>query len=233
MAGASRTELLQWLNEPLRLNYPKIEQCGAGGAYLQILDSIYGDIPMARVKMQARRPCFILRSHLAFRSWGIRPHPSHLHSPHADRIPASPGGSSLFHQLPSTLLRFIVCRRILRGSPNPRRALAPSGRHDPHGGAVGRLGFIVYCAHGAQSYDASDPCRPCHVRPCPGLMAVAMGVGLLWWGSVRPGRQWVCPLCFSRLIFGICTLVLVCSLREPLPIVYRGTNPSFLSFPCV
>ncbi|KAJ7824149.1 hypothetical protein B0H13DRAFT_2124410 [Mycena leptocephala] len=33
--------------------------------------------------------------------------------------------------------------RILRGSPNPRRALAPSGRHDPHGGAVARLGFIV------------------------------------------------------------------------------------------
>ncbi|KAJ7920865.1 hypothetical protein B0H13DRAFT_1604979 [Mycena leptocephala] len=45
MAGASRTELLQWLNE----------QCGAGGAYLQVLDSIYyGDIPMARAKMQAR-----------------------------------------------------------------------------------------------------------------------------------------------------------------------------------
>ncbi|KAJ7824150.1 hypothetical protein B0H13DRAFT_1494733, partial [Mycena leptocephala] len=52
--GASRTELLQWLNELLRLNYTKVEQCGAGGAYLQVLDSIYGDIPMALVKMQAR-----------------------------------------------------------------------------------------------------------------------------------------------------------------------------------
>jgi RP/EB family microtubule-associated protein len=57
MAGASRTELLQWLNELLRLNYTRVEQCGAGGAYLQVLDSIYGDIgPMARVEMQARRP---------------------------------------------------------------------------------------------------------------------------------------------------------------------------------
>ncbi|KAJ7744038.1 calponin homology domain-containing protein [Mycena maculata] len=55
MAGASRTELLQWLNELLQLNYTKVEQCGAGGAYLQVLDSIYGDIPMARVKMGAKQ----------------------------------------------------------------------------------------------------------------------------------------------------------------------------------
>jgi RP/EB family microtubule-associated protein len=55
MAGASRTELLQWLNELLQLNYTKVEQCGAGGAYLQVLDSIYGDIPMARVKMNAKQ----------------------------------------------------------------------------------------------------------------------------------------------------------------------------------
>ncbi|KAJ7855316.1 calponin homology domain-containing protein [Mycena olivaceomarginata] len=54
MAGASRTELLAWLNDLLQLNYTKVEQCGAGGAYLQVLDSIYGDIPMARVKMNAK-----------------------------------------------------------------------------------------------------------------------------------------------------------------------------------
>ncbi|KAJ7243843.1 calponin homology domain-containing protein [Mycena haematopus] len=54
MAGASRTELLAWLNELLQLNYTKVEQCGAGGAYLQVIDSIYGDIPMARVKMNAK-----------------------------------------------------------------------------------------------------------------------------------------------------------------------------------
>lgn len=39
---ASRTDLLAWLNELLQINYTKVEQCGAGGAYCQILDSVYG-----------------------------------------------------------------------------------------------------------------------------------------------------------------------------------------------
>jgi len=51
---ASRTDLLAWLNELLQVNYTKVEQCGSGGAYCQILDSIYGDVPMARVKMNAK-----------------------------------------------------------------------------------------------------------------------------------------------------------------------------------
>ncbi|KAJ7447487.1 calponin homology domain-containing protein [Mycena latifolia] len=55
MAGASRTELLAWLNELLQINYTKVEQCGAGGAYLQVLDSIYLDVPMGRVKMGAKQ----------------------------------------------------------------------------------------------------------------------------------------------------------------------------------
>lgn len=41
----SRTELLAWLNDLLQINYTKVEQCGAGGAYVQILDSIYGAYP--------------------------------------------------------------------------------------------------------------------------------------------------------------------------------------------
>ncbi|KAF7768424.1 hypothetical protein Agabi119p4_7667 [Agaricus bisporus var. burnettii] len=53
MAG-SRTDLLAWLNDLLQINYTKIEQCGSGGAYCQILDSIYGDVPMSRVKMNAK-----------------------------------------------------------------------------------------------------------------------------------------------------------------------------------
>ncbi|KAH8082446.1 calponin homology domain-containing protein [Cristinia sonorae] len=52
--GESRTELIQWLNDLLQVNYTKVEQCGTGGAYCQILDSIFGDIPMARVKMNAK-----------------------------------------------------------------------------------------------------------------------------------------------------------------------------------
>ncbi|CAI4060051.1 microtubule-binding protein BIM1 SKDI_05G0860 [Saccharomyces kudriavzevii IFO 1802] len=51
--GESRTELLTWLNALLNLNYKKIEECGTGAAYCQIMDSIYGDLPMNRVKFNA------------------------------------------------------------------------------------------------------------------------------------------------------------------------------------
>ncbi len=53
MSG-SRADLLLWLNNLLKINYTKVEQCGTGGAYCQILDSIYGDVPMNRVKMDAK-----------------------------------------------------------------------------------------------------------------------------------------------------------------------------------
>ncbi|KAI1789941.1 microtubule binding protein [Ganoderma leucocontextum] len=52
--GESRTELIAWLNELLQINYTKVEQCGTGAAYCQIMDSIFGDIPMVRVKMNAK-----------------------------------------------------------------------------------------------------------------------------------------------------------------------------------
>ncbi|KAI9659068.1 MAG: hypothetical protein M1821_002028 [Bathelium mastoideum] len=48
--GESRQELLAWLNNLLQLNITKVEQCGTGAAYCQILDSIYNDLPMGRVK---------------------------------------------------------------------------------------------------------------------------------------------------------------------------------------
>src|SRR5258705_11494254 len=41
--GESRTDLLAWINELLQTSYVKIEQCGAGGAYCQIIDSIFGN----------------------------------------------------------------------------------------------------------------------------------------------------------------------------------------------
>lgn len=53
MSG-SRTDLLAWLNDLLQINYTKIEQCGTGAAYCQILDSIYTDVPMTRVKFNAK-----------------------------------------------------------------------------------------------------------------------------------------------------------------------------------
>jgi len=48
--GESRQELLAWLNNLLQLNITKVEQCGTGAAFCQIFDSIFLDVPMARVK---------------------------------------------------------------------------------------------------------------------------------------------------------------------------------------
>jgi len=46
----SRQELLAWLNNLLQLNVTKVEQCGTGAAFCQVLDSVFMDVPMARVK---------------------------------------------------------------------------------------------------------------------------------------------------------------------------------------
>ncbi|KAF9957409.1 hypothetical protein BGZ72_001834 [Mortierella alpina] len=51
----SRQELVAWVNELLDLNYTKIEQMGTGAAYCQIMDSIYGNLPMSRVKFAAKQ----------------------------------------------------------------------------------------------------------------------------------------------------------------------------------
>lgn len=48
--GESRQELIAWLNSLLQLNMTKVEQCGTGAALCQVFDSIFGDLPMARVK---------------------------------------------------------------------------------------------------------------------------------------------------------------------------------------
>ncbi|TPX38682.1 hypothetical protein SeMB42_g06598 [Synchytrium endobioticum] len=55
MMGESRTELLTWLNDLLQLGYTKIEQCGTGAAHCQILDSIFKDVPISKVKFNTRQ----------------------------------------------------------------------------------------------------------------------------------------------------------------------------------
>ncbi|KAF9281635.1 hypothetical protein BGZ68_006517 [Mortierella alpina] len=50
----SRAELVAWVNELLQLNYTKVEQLGTGAAYAQIMDSIYGDLPMSKVKFATK-----------------------------------------------------------------------------------------------------------------------------------------------------------------------------------
>ncbi|KAJ2020262.1 microtubule integrity protein mal3 [Coemansia sp. S85] len=52
---ASRNDLLTWVNELLRTNYTKVEQLGSGAAYCQIIDSVYGDVRLERVKFNANQ----------------------------------------------------------------------------------------------------------------------------------------------------------------------------------
>ncbi|KAF7730998.1 hypothetical protein EC973_001044 [Apophysomyces ossiformis] len=52
--GESRTELLAWINDLLQLNYTKIEQAGTGAAYCQVMDSIYRDVQMNKVKFDTK-----------------------------------------------------------------------------------------------------------------------------------------------------------------------------------
>lgn len=53
VVGESRTELLQWLNTLLDLQYTKVENCGTGAAYCQLMDCIFGGIPLQKVKFNS------------------------------------------------------------------------------------------------------------------------------------------------------------------------------------
>ncbi|KAJ9092179.1 hypothetical protein QFC20_007452 [Naganishia adeliensis] len=53
--GESRTELLRWINSVTQAGISKIEECGTGAIYCQLIDSIFGDLPMTRVKLNARQ----------------------------------------------------------------------------------------------------------------------------------------------------------------------------------
>jgi len=55
--GESRSDLIAWLNDLLQLNYVKIEQCGTGAAYCQIIDSIYGAQPASPLSRRSSRVC--------------------------------------------------------------------------------------------------------------------------------------------------------------------------------
>jgi RP/EB family microtubule-associated protein len=51
----SRTELLDWINSLLALNYTKVEQVSTGAALCQVFHNIYpGSVRMSRVKFNAR-----------------------------------------------------------------------------------------------------------------------------------------------------------------------------------
>eukprot|EP01062_Namystynia_karyoxenos_P058696 TRINITY_DN5019_c0_g1_i1.p1 TRINITY_DN5019_c0_g1~~TRINITY_DN5019_c0_g1_i1.p1 ORF type:complete len:343 (+),score=129.36 TRINITY_DN5019_c0_g1_i1:92-1030(+) len=51
----SRSELLQWLNDLLGLQYSKVEQCCSGIAHVQILDALFpGTVPLHKVNFSAK-----------------------------------------------------------------------------------------------------------------------------------------------------------------------------------
>ncbi|KAI8076060.1 putative EB1-like protein [Thamnidium elegans] len=52
--GESRTDLLAWINDLLQLNYTKVEQAGTGAAYCQIMDSVFNDVNMTKVKFDTK-----------------------------------------------------------------------------------------------------------------------------------------------------------------------------------
>lgn len=52
--GESRTELINWLNDLLGFSYTKVEQCGSGAAYAQIIDSIYLNVPLVKINFAAK-----------------------------------------------------------------------------------------------------------------------------------------------------------------------------------
>ncbi|KAJ2347050.1 microtubule integrity protein mal3, partial [Coemansia sp. RSA 2673] len=52
---SSRNDLISWVNDLLRTNYTKVEQLGSGAAYCQIIDSVYGDVRLERVKFNANQ----------------------------------------------------------------------------------------------------------------------------------------------------------------------------------
>eukprot|EP01114_Cavostelium_apophysatum_P015191 TRINITY_DN4092_c0_g1_i2.p1 TRINITY_DN4092_c0_g1~~TRINITY_DN4092_c0_g1_i2.p1 ORF type:complete len:108 (-),score=25.91 TRINITY_DN4092_c0_g1_i2:91-414(-) len=58
MEGAyfvGRVELLNWLNDLLKLDYTKVEQTCTGAAHCQIMDAIYpGKVPLSKVKFDAK-----------------------------------------------------------------------------------------------------------------------------------------------------------------------------------
>eukprot|EP00842_Homolaphlyctis_polyrhiza_P006300 jgi/Hompol1/6671/HPOL_000128-RA len=52
--GESRQELLAWLCDLTMLPIQKIEMCGTGAAHCVIMDSIYRDVPLSKVKFAAK-----------------------------------------------------------------------------------------------------------------------------------------------------------------------------------
>ena len=50
-----RLELLAWLNEMVETDYPKVEMCSDGIAYLQVIDALHPNfVPLQRVNFNGK-----------------------------------------------------------------------------------------------------------------------------------------------------------------------------------
>ena len=47
-------EILGWMNELLDLQLSKIEECATGAVYCQIMDALYGDVPVSKCRWNAK-----------------------------------------------------------------------------------------------------------------------------------------------------------------------------------
>lgn len=54
MLKPSRQTLVDWVNGSLKLDIDKVDDLGTGAAYCQLLDSLFGDIPMNKVKFDSK-----------------------------------------------------------------------------------------------------------------------------------------------------------------------------------
>ncbi|KAJ1498366.1 hypothetical protein HMI54_012732 [Coelomomyces lativittatus] len=50
----SRQDYLNWVNSLLNVTITRIEELGKGDNFCQIFDSIFGDVPLKKVKFNAK-----------------------------------------------------------------------------------------------------------------------------------------------------------------------------------
>lgn len=68
----SRSALVEFFNNTLDIEITKIDELGNGAAYCQLLDTIYGDVPMSKVKFDARSPFEMQSNHKILQQTFIR-----------------------------------------------------------------------------------------------------------------------------------------------------------------
>lgn len=58
-----RVAILEWLNSTFDLSLTKVEQTASGAVLCQILDAIYGDVPMHKVRWDCKAPHEMLNNY--------------------------------------------------------------------------------------------------------------------------------------------------------------------------